>query len=659
MLTPHLFRRFETVLLSILEPAIAGLICEIVAAKMEGPSPESSPGNPGYVIEADGIDVDVFAGQNGQSRQEASASLLDFHQKAQNTLGFGLFDALSIRRLGQEHARGAVVELSKYLKTLLEGTAHRELPRQPKPDLRPDSATRKALDMLTAAAASEAGLRFLWRLASVPDSAGAQLEIGRLTGALKYLAGDKAVLLGKSETSEARTEFPLPLIALSAILHAGREAVLILPFPAHWLKEASTGASDDDNFRGPEEERESPAQEIDPGASIFLRLLRELDCTTIIAIPGRVMLEPEIAALFSGAFGPYRLDRASALAGIKSQSVHKLLGDRQAEKVLEAMIDPIFAGEILRGAKAIAEATEQTVVELRVPSAIAGVAKKQSIDGFATNDHHSMPEGIFETLYNAAVEDLASSIRPHIARPAALLGPRTALFDPDLFCSDPGPQFLFDRANVLRETGARIILAGPSGTGKSALAGYLAQLMKLEIKQYTGASLFARAWGQTEKNIAAAAAAGQGYLTFYDEADSLMGNRFTESESNRHLTVCATNAFLSAYQDAIQGSPVIAATNRIDDLDPAVRRRFDIILTTTALPEEKELTAWRRILRLEPPPEWKPAGDSVPGDFVKAARYLELAGTRDAIIAASSVVRARNERREEGILGTKNPVGFT
>jgi SpoVK/Ycf46/Vps4 family AAA+-type ATPase len=138
-----------------------------------------------------------------------------------------------------------------------------------------------------------------------------------------------------------------------------------------------------------------------------------------------------------------------------------------------------------------------------------------------------------------------------------------------------------------------------------------------------------------------------------------MGNRFTGDDTNRHLTVSATNAFLSAYQDPTHGSPVIAATNRVDDLDPAIRRRFDVILITKVLPDDKELIAWERILKLEPPPGWKPAGDTVPGDFVKAARYLELAGTRDVIIATASVVRARDERREEGVLGPKNPVGFT
>ncbi|MDR3487939.1 MAG: ATP-binding protein [Bradyrhizobium sp.] len=400
---------------------------------------------------------------------------------------------------------------------------------------------------------------------------------------------------------------------------------------------------------------------MDPGAAKFLRLLPRLDCTTIIVIPEAIVLDPDVAALFSGAFGPYRLDRGSALAAIKSCAPRDFLGDRQAQQVLEATGDPAFAREVLRGAAAIAWAASETMAASMGLIASGQDVEQARIEEKAkAKDHNEgMPVEILERLYNQAVEDLALSIRPHVARPAALRGASNGSFDPDLFCCDPDPRFLFERADILRETGARIILAGPSGTGKSALADHLARLVKLEIKQYSGASLFARAWGETEKNIAAAAIAGRGYLTFYDEADALMGNRFTGNDSNQHLTVCATNAFLSAYQDPILGSPVIAATNRVDDLDPAIRRRFDIILTTKVLPEERERIAWERILKLTPPAGWKPVGDTVPGDYVKAARYLELAGTRDAIIAAASVVRARDERREEGVLGPKNPVGFT
>ena len=658
MLTSHRFRRFEAVVLGVLEPAVAGLVCEIVAAQTADSSPDLSSERTEFVVDGYGIDLDALATNAGQTRSEAYAFLFDAHQKSQTALGFELFESSAMRNLGLERARGTAIELSSHMRSLIDGTAHSELPHKPRPELRPDTATRKGLDILTAACASEAGLRFLWHIASAPESGCAQLEISRLAEDLKYLAGDKSVLTGKQELSPSRSEYPPVLVALSAILHCDCDTTLVLALPANFLKPGS-GQSSDDGFRGPEDERPPATLELDSGASKLFRLLPRLDCTTIVVIPETTVLDPDVAALFSGALGPYRLDRDSALAAIKSQAPHDFLGDKQAQKVLEATGDPAFAREILRGAAAITWATSETIAEVPGPLVNGDGANKAKTGDLVADRGEPLPVVILERLYNTAVDDLTSSMRPHIARSAALRGMNNGAFDPDLFCADLDPRFLFERAHILRETGARIILAGPSGTGKSALAGHLARLMKIDIKQYASASLFARAWGQTEKNIAAAANAGQGYLTFYDEADALMGNRFTGDDTNRHLTVSATNAFLSAYQDPTHGSPVIAATNRVDDLDPAIRRRFDVILITKVLPDDKELIAWERILKLEPPPGWKPAGDTVPGDFVKAARYLELAGTRDVIIATASVVRARDERREEGVLGPKNPVGFT
>jgi energy-coupling factor transporter ATP-binding protein EcfA2 len=658
-ITPARFRRFEAAVLAVTEPEVAEMICQIIAAKMEGAPPESPPGSAGILIGDDGVDLDVFALQTGQSREAAYSQLFKAHMDAEAGLGFALFDAQSIRSQGRNLVRGTVIELSGYVRKLLAGNAFFEVPRQPTAGLKADTATRKWLDLVTTAAASEAGLRFLYRLSSAPESAGARFETGRVAADLKYRAGDKPVLIGESERNMSKTEFPLSLIALTAILHADRDAILILPFPAHWLKALPNVTSDDDEFQGPADERPAARQTIDPGAASFLRLLSQLDFTTILAMPGETVLEPETAALFAGALGPHHLDRASALADIKAQSPRGVLGARQAEKVLEAVSDPFHAKEILRAATAITNATGRKIVDFMKSSQPEKTSKAGVVTALFEKAPASKTIDMFELLYNQAVEDLAASLIPNVKRTGSLRAIPAASFDEDLFCSDPSPKFLFERARILREKGARILLAGPSGTGKSALVAHLARLMGLETKEHAGASLFARAWGQMEKNVAAAAAAGQGYLTFYDEADSLMGNRFTGSENNRHLTVAATSAFLAAYQDPEPGSPMIAATNRLDDIDPAIRRRFDVILTTKILPESKELLAWKRILNLFPPPGWAAVnGGTVPGDYVKAAHQLDLFGERDPIIAAASIVRARDERAVEGISKTKPRVGF-
>lgn len=656
------FRRFEEAFLTLLEPASAGLICDLIAARIEGPSPESPRGSPALLSSGSGLDIDLFASQSGLSVFEAKALLLKAHDDLKSALGLPLFKPGAFRRLEDDAACSVRIDLSSSFLAFLEGTGF-VYRREPIPqDLRPDFATRKGLDLIAAATVSTASLRFLWRIASPFGSAGAKLELERLTENLSRLTGDhQVVLINPGLLTSKECHIGSAAIALGTLLHLEQGAVLIIPVPETILTQVPLTSHDneDDEYRGPGEDRHALAYEIAPDASAFLKTLLAVDFTIVLAVPERTVLEPGVAALFSGAFGPYRLDRASVLTSLKASTPRRALGDRQASLILRAAGDPAFAKEILRGADAIAKVNAEGLAAYAGADAAPTLAKNPADDKPPRPRRARAVDDPFERLYNLAAEDLAISLFPHVERSKALRDEGGAFFDPGLFCGDPDPSFLFERASMLRQAGARILLTGPTGTGKSALVAELARLMALEIKQYSGASLFARPWGQTEKNIAAAAAQSRGYLAFYDEADSLMANRFTGSDSNRHLTVCATNAFLAAYQDAISGSPVIAATNRIDDIDPAIRRRFDIILTTKPLPEPKERIAWERLLKMSPPPGWTPCGDTVPDDYLKAGRQLELMGKCDPVMAAAAVIRARDERATQGIDAKKNPIGFS
>jgi SpoVK/Ycf46/Vps4 family AAA+-type ATPase len=83
--------------------------------------------------------------------------------------------------------------------------------------------------------------------------------------------------------------------------------------------------------------------------------------------------------------------------------------------------------------------------------------------------------------------------------------------------------------------------------------------------------------GGSEKAVIDAfkAVAGTRCILFFDEADSLLGSRITVRQSCDAARNNCTNLCLQQMDRLDNRVIFIAATNRFDDLDPAVKRRFD------------------------------------------------------------------------------------
>jgi len=119
--------------------------------------------------------------------------------------------------------------------------------------------------------------------------------------------------------------------------------------------------------------------------------------------------------------------------------------------------------------------------------------------------------------------------------------------------------------------GGRLCLFGPPGTGKTEYAHYLAKQLgkKLLVK---GPSDFLDMWvGGTEKNIANAfkEAKTKKAILLIDEVDTLLSNR---DGATRSWEVSQVNEMLTQIQN-FEGI-LIATTNRLNALDPAIFRRF-------------------------------------------------------------------------------------
>lgn len=192
--------------------------------------------------------------------------------------------------------------------------------------------------------------------------------------------------------------------------------------------------------------------------------------------------------------------------------------------------------------------------------------------------------------------------------------------------------------------GARMLLHGLPGTGKTAFGKAIAERLDRPLLQRQASALLSSWVGGTERNLREMfdeARQGNGILLL-DEADSFLGDR---TGTRVHWETTHTNELLTQIEtfDGV----LICTTNRLDNLDPAALRRFDLKVEFRPLEHAQRLALLRQccaVLSIPVDLDDPVLGRHVhqldgltPGDAAAALRRLSLSAeppTVEALLGA-------------------------
>jgi len=135
------------------------------------------------------------------------------------------------------------------------------------------------------------------------------------------------------------------------------------------------------------------------------------------------------------------------------------------------------------------------------------------------------------------------------------------------------------RPGVHRGQGYRLMMSGPSGTGKTMTAALLGQDAGKPVYRIDISNIVDKYVGETSKKLRRIfeVAEAQDWILFFDEGDALFGKRSEGGQSSNERYANQEVSYLLYKMEEYQGM-IFLATNNRHAIDSAFRRRFDSLI---------------------------------------------------------------------------------
>ncbi len=184
--------------------------------------------------------------------------------------------------------------------------------------------------------------------------------------------------------------------------------------------------------------------------------------------------------------------------------------------------------------------------------------------------------------------------------------------------------------------GVRSLFVGPSGTGKTLAAGWLATQLGLPLYRVDLAAISSKYIGETEKNLSQLLARAEQaeVVLLFDEADSLFGKRTDVQQANDRFANAQTNYLLQRIE-SFDGITLLTSNSR-SRFDSAFSRRLDLVIEFPLPRPQERRSLWQSHLGTH--------HNLTPQDLNQLAATTDLCGghIRNAVLTAAVLAQSQN-----------------